>query len=212
MNEITLVSAGRQGGWCVRLRCVDHFKEVSGGVANADGNQMELLGLVAALKCIPRPSCIKMASNSSYTRVGLLHLQSRKANGWRTKRNGPLSNVAEWKEIDQLLERHTFTVVRAGRDPACRSDCDHCAAMARAQAAILPSHTPLIRPDTHKPTPAEIEAAKSPAGGWTRKQLAGWGVPWPPPKGWRRALESKSHIKQDPPPLSAQRAPSAPQA
>lgn len=39
------------------------------------------------------------------------------------------------------------------------------------------------------PTPAEIEAARSPAGGWTRATLAGWGVPWPPPKGWKWALE-----------------------
>ena len=38
------------------------------------------------------------------------------------------------------------------------------------------------------PTAAEIEAARTPAGGWTRDQLAQWGVPWPPPKGWKRAL------------------------
>ena len=35
---------------------------------------------------------------------------------------------------------------------------------------------------------AQIEAAKSPRGGFTRSTLAAWGVPWPPPKGWRRAL------------------------
>ena len=39
-----------------------------------------------------------------------------------------------------------------------------------------------------KITDTEIEAAKSPRGGFTRKTLAAWGVPWPPPKGWRRAL------------------------
>jgi hypothetical protein len=39
------------------------------------------------------------------------------------------------------------------------------------------------------PTPAEIELAKTPAGGWTKKQLAQWGVPWPPPKGWKKKLE-----------------------
>jgi hypothetical protein len=38
------------------------------------------------------------------------------------------------------------------------------------------------------PTDAEIEAARTPAGGWTREQLAAWGVPWPPPKGWRKNL------------------------
>lgn len=37
-------------------------------------------------------------------------------------------------------------------------------------------------------TAEEIEAGKTPRGGWPRKQLAAWGVPWPPPKGWRRAL------------------------
>jgi hypothetical protein len=34
----------------------------------------------------------------------------------------------------------------------------------------------------------EIEAGRSQAGGYTRAQLAKWGVPWPPPAGWRRAL------------------------
>jgi hypothetical protein len=38
------------------------------------------------------------------------------------------------------------------------------------------------------PTCEEIEAAKTPAGGWMRKQLAAWGVEWPPPKGWRKRL------------------------
>lgn len=41
------------------------------------------------------------------------------------------------------------------------------------------------------PSPEEIEQAKTPGGGWTRAQLAEWGVSWPPPKGWRRALENR---------------------
>ena len=41
---------------------------------------------------------------------------------------------------------------------------------------------------TMKLTDQQIEAGKSPRGDWTRKTLAGWGVPWPPPKGWRAAL------------------------
>lgn len=39
-----------------------------------------------------------------------------------------------------------------------------------------------------KLTDAEIEAGKSRKGGFKRAQLAKWGVPWPPPHGWRRAL------------------------
>lgn len=37
-------------------------------------------------------------------------------------------------------------------------------------------------------TAEEIESGKSAKGGYTREQLAQWGVPWPPPKGWRDAL------------------------
>lgn len=34
----------------------------------------------------------------------------------------------------------------------------------------------------------EIEAGKSPKGGFTKAQLAKWGVGWPPPQGWKEAL------------------------
>ena len=34
----------------------------------------------------------------------------------------------------------------------------------------------------------EVEAGRSPAGGFTRAQLARWGVCWPPPAGWLQAL------------------------
>lgn len=39
------------------------------------------------------------------------------------------------------------------------------------------------------PSPEEIERARTPRGGYDREQLATWGVPWPPPKGWKKALE-----------------------
>jgi hypothetical protein len=38
-------------------------------------------------------------------------------------------------------------------------------------------------------------AGRSPAGGWTKKQLAIWGVPWPPPKGWKRKLTGTNFHK-----------------
>jgi hypothetical protein len=39
-----------------------------------------------------------------------------------------------------------------------------------------------------KLTAADIEAGRSPKGGFTRKQLAAWGIGWPPPQGWKEAL------------------------
>jgi hypothetical protein len=36
-----------------------------------------------------------------------------------------------------------------------------------------------------------VEAARTPAGGWTRATLAEWGVPWPPPRGWKAKLTAQ---------------------
>ncbi|MEV5124724.1 hypothetical protein AB0K49_18335 [Streptomyces decoyicus] len=53
------------------------------------------------------------------------------------------------------------------------------------------------------PSPDEVEAARTPAGGWKRDQLAAWGVPWPPPKGWKDELTERwkaAHQDSAPPP------------
>lgn len=39
-------------------------------------------------------------------------------------------------------------------------------------------------------TPADIEAARTPNGGWTKATLERWGVPWPPPRKWKKELEA----------------------
>lgn len=46
---------------------------------------------------------------------------------------------------------------------------------------------------------AEIDAAKTPKGGWTRETLAKLGVSWPPPKGWKAALIAGVPISGLPP-------------
>jgi hypothetical protein len=46
------------------------------------------------------------------------------------------------------------------------------------------------------PSPSEIEASKTPKGGWTKQQLALWGVEWPPVKGWKRRLIQRWHEDQ----------------
>jgi len=46
------------------------------------------------------------------------------------------------------------------------------------------------------PSPSEIEAGKTPRGGWTKQQLAAWGVEWPPVRGWRKRLIQRWHEEQ----------------
>lgn len=43
-------------------------------------------------------------------------------------------------------------------------------------------------PTQRAPSPQEIEAGKSPRGGWTRATLATWGIGWPPRRHWKRRL------------------------
>jgi hypothetical protein len=38
------------------------------------------------------------------------------------------------------------------------------------------------------PTVEQIEAKRTPQGGWTRETLRQWGVSWPPQKGWKQKL------------------------
>lgn len=47
--------------------------------------------------------------------------------------------------------------------------------------------------ETHQPTREEIERSVDFCGrGATRLLLASWGVPWPPPKGWKKELLRKA--------------------
>lgn len=44
----------------------------------------------------------------------------------------------------------------------------------------------------------EVEAGRSPAGGFTYALLAAWGVPWPRPPGWLQALLRGQDTDADP--------------
>jgi hypothetical protein len=44
-------------------------------------------------------------------------------------------------------------------------------------------------------TKKEINDKKSKNGGWSKKQFAEWGIPWPPPKGWKQMLLNKKNFK-----------------
>lgn len=65
----------------------------------------------------------------------------------------------------------------------------------RVRSSVIAPHAATLIdydavPRSTRPSKEEIEAAKTPNGGWTRATLAQWGVPWPPPKGWKKALTS----------------------
>lgn len=65
------------------------------------------------------------------------------------------------------------------------------------------------------PTEDEIDAARTEKGAWTKATLAAWGVPWPPPKGWREMLIEGRPVPQpgiDGEPASSTRPSACPEA
>ncbi|MET9260285.1 hypothetical protein [Amycolatopsis sp. NPDC004079] len=65
------------------------------------------------------------------------------------------------------------------------------------EGTVEPLFSAPRRPDPPVlPSPDAIEAARTPAGGFTRAQLAAWGVAWPPPKGWKKELTDRWHAAQ----------------
>lgn len=69
---------------------------------------------------------------------------------------------------------------------------------ASQERAAQPEETEVPRPGRDwtpiepVPTAEQIVASMTPRGAWTRDTLRGWGVPWPPPRGWRSRLERLS--------------------
>jgi hypothetical protein len=61
----------------------------------------------------------------------------------------------------------------------------------RAASQVMPLFDD--EPPVHLPSPDEIRASGKANSGFTKRTLASWGVPWPPPKGWRERLERQWH-------------------
>lgn len=65
-----------------------------------------------------------------------------------------------------------------------------------AQHGVVFHDDGLLRQGPVRLTMEEIEAARSPRGGWTASTLAAWGVPWPPPKGWQEKLLAGEPVRE----------------
>ena len=114
-----------------------------------------------------------------------------------------------WSVCDEVLPhttRQVAALLLAEACPDCREINPVVVAMRFVQVADPPSANgnPLTTRETVVsrkcppaavgearviPSPDEVLAAQTAAGGWTAKSLAAWGVSWPPLRGWRRQLE-----------------------
>ncbi len=116
MNPVNLYTDGGcrgnpgPGGWGAILRWGQHYKELSGFVAETTNNQMELMAVIKGLEALSRPCRVEVYSDSKYLRDGMTSwLTQWKKNGWRTAAKKPVKNQELWQSIDALAQKHQVT-------------------------------------------------------------------------------------------------------
>lgn len=120
------------GGWAFILRHLPTGTEIekAGGVRDTTNNRMELQAVIEGLKALKRPCRLELFTDSEYVRQGLLSWMAKwKAAGWRRKsgdRWEEVKNVEQWKELDQLIQKHSIKFTRvAGHSGHPENDrCD----------------------------------------------------------------------------------------
>jgi ribonuclease HI len=96
------------GGWGAVLRYGEHEKELYGGEAEVTtNNRMELTAPIRALESLKRPSTVRIYTDSTYVRNGVLSWMANwKRNGWMTSAKQPVKNVDLWKRLDDAGKDH----------------------------------------------------------------------------------------------------------
>jgi ribonuclease HI len=96
------------GGWGAVLRYGSVEKEICGGEAGpTTNNRMELMAPIRALESLTRPSAVRLHTDSTYVRNGILSWLPRwKSNGWTTSGRTPVKNADLWRLLDAAAARH----------------------------------------------------------------------------------------------------------
>jgi ribonuclease HI len=96
------------GGWGAILRWGDHEKEIWGGDGGqTTNNRMELMAAIQALELLSRPVTVRLHTDSSYLRNGILSwLPNWKRNGWQTSEKKPVKNADLWQRLDAAVKAH----------------------------------------------------------------------------------------------------------
>ena len=95
------------GGWGALLRFGDVEKEMSGGEPETTNNRMEMMGAIAALEALTKPSQVKLYTDSKYVQQGISEwLPNWKKRGWKTADKKPVKNADLWQRLDAARTPH----------------------------------------------------------------------------------------------------------
>ena len=118
-NQVTIYIDGSCHGnpwawWCAYVAVCDTYCMIGwGSLWFATNNQMELLGLICALRDISH-SCT-IITDSRYILTGIQNFDTRKKAGMKTKSKSPVKNAGLWILIHQLIDQHITSWYRISR-------------------------------------------------------------------------------------------------
>jgi len=108
MKKISLFCDGSSlgnpgaGGYCAILRFGTVERVVSGGMANATNNQMELLAVIEGLAALKEPCDVTLISDSSYVIKGINEWLA----GWKRKDFAKVKNPEMWQRYVEVSKMH----------------------------------------------------------------------------------------------------------
>jgi len=108
MKKISLFCDGSSlgnpgaGGYCAILRFGTNERIVSGGMANATNNQMELLAVIEGLAALKEPCDVTLISDSSYVIKGINEWLA----GWKRKNFAKVKNPEMWQRYLDVSKIH----------------------------------------------------------------------------------------------------------
>ena len=95
------------GGWGALLRYGDTEKELSGGERGTTNNRMELMGAIAALESLTKPSQVKLYTDSQYVQKGATEwIHGWMKRGWKTADKQQVKNDDLWKRLHTAMQPH----------------------------------------------------------------------------------------------------------
>lgn len=97
------------GGWGALLRYKGKERECSGGDIATTNNRMELMAVIEGLKCLTRPSNVKVFTDSKYVQQGISEwVKGWQAKGWKTASGSPVKNKELWEALIEAAKPHTI--------------------------------------------------------------------------------------------------------
>ncbi|TVS99739.1 ribonuclease HI, partial [Amycolatopsis bartoniae] len=134
------------GGWGAVLRYGGHERELHGADPGpTTNNRMELMAAIQALETLKRPSAVRLYTDSTYVRSGVLSWLPRwKGNGWLTSARQPVKNADLWRRLDAALTRHEIEWhwVKGHNGHPDNERADRLAVRGAKEAAKLPPAPP----------------------------------------------------------------------